>query len=222
VEESEQSAGDGLPRLPPGRHGLSRGFVTQNQRDRLAAGIIAAVAEHGYNATTISQIAAEAGVSRRTFYGFFSSKEECYFDTYGMIVDHVEEAMRNAGREEQRWPNRVRAELNALLGTFAANPDLARFSLMAPLSAGGEPIARYQHFLERMIAVLGEGRPESPKARNPSDAAESAMAAGIAAVVVSKVNSGDGERLMDLLPDMVELALTPYLGPMKAVAEARR
>ena len=38
------------------RHGLPRDFVVQNQRDRLAAGIIAAVSEFGYHETTITQI----------------------------------------------------------------------------------------------------------------------------------------------------------------------
>ncbi len=63
----------GLHRLPPGRHGLPRDFVAQNQRDRLAAGTIAAVAERGYNETTIGDIAAAAGVSRRTFYVYFGT-----------------------------------------------------------------------------------------------------------------------------------------------------
>src|SRR3954451_6443763 len=78
-----------LARLPPGRHGLPRDFVVQNQRDRLAAGIIAAVSEFGYHETTITQIAPAAGVSRRTFYSYFESKEECYFDAFGQIADHL-------------------------------------------------------------------------------------------------------------------------------------
>ena len=47
-------------RLPPGRHGLPRAFVAENQRERLLNGVVEAVAEHGYNATTIGQISAAA------------------------------------------------------------------------------------------------------------------------------------------------------------------
>jgi AcrR family transcriptional regulator len=225
VKEPEQAAGeavDGLPRLPPGRHGLSREFVEANQRDRLAAGIIAAVSEHGYHETTISQIAAASGVSRRTFYGYFGSKEECYFDTYDVIANYLEEAMRSAGAAEEKWPRRVRAELGVLLETFAANPDLVRFTLVTPLTAGGEPGERYRAFLEQLVGIIAAGRPDPPKAKQPSETAEYAMAAGLAAVVVSGVNAGDGETLPDLLPDLVELVLTPYLGRKKAVAEGRR
>jgi AcrR family transcriptional regulator len=223
VNEPGQGAGDepeGLQRLPPGRHGLPREFVTQNQRERLAAGIIATVAERGYHETTISQIAAAAGVSRRTFYGYFSSKEECFFDTFQLIGDHLAEAMVEAGKGQRRWPQKVRVQLGALLDVFAANPDLVRFSLVAPPAAGGELTERYRAFLERLVTVATEGRPSS-RAYRSLQGAEYAMAGGLAALLVAKVNAGEGEQLPELLPELVELVLTPYLGRDRAVAEAR-
>jgi AcrR family transcriptional regulator len=96
--------------------------VARNQRDRLAAGMIAAVAEDGYNGATISQIASAAGVSRRTFYTYFSSKEECFLDTYGQIDDFLAEAMEVAGPDQEEWAERVRAKLLALVTALAANP----------------------------------------------------------------------------------------------------
>jgi hypothetical protein len=36
------------------------------------------------------------------------------------------------------------------------------------------------------------------------------------------VNAGEGERLVDLLPDLLELVLTPYIGRERAVEEAGR
>lgn len=61
--------------FPPGRHGLSPGFVMENQRRRLLFGLADAVAERGYPATT-SHVCAHASVSRRTFYEHFSSVED--------------------------------------------------------------------------------------------------------------------------------------------------
>ena len=58
-------------RLPPGRHGLSRVFVAENQRERLLNGVVEAVPEKGYNATTITSLTAAAKISRRTFYEYF-------------------------------------------------------------------------------------------------------------------------------------------------------
>ncbi len=222
MNSPDQSRGgepEGLQRLPPGRHGLPREFVTQNQRERLAAGIIACVAENGYHDTTISQIAATSGVSRRTFYGYFSSKEECFFATFELIGDHLAEVMTEAGEAERGWTAKVRAQIGVLLESFAANPDLVRFTLVAPPAAGGEFTERYRAFLERLVGVVTDGRPKSA-GRLPSPGAEHAMAGGLAALLVTKVNAGEGERLPDLLPDLVELVLTPYMGRERAAAEA--
>jgi len=60
--------------LPPGRHGLPREFVHSNQRHRLLLGAALAIAERGYNATTVANITKAASVSRRTFYEHFDDK----------------------------------------------------------------------------------------------------------------------------------------------------
>ncbi len=80
-----------LARLPPGRHGLPREFVTHNQRERLIAGLAEAVAENGYSGTTIAHITRHAAVSRRTFYEHFSSKDECFVAAYDTVMAELRE-----------------------------------------------------------------------------------------------------------------------------------
>ncbi len=194
--------------------------MSRNQRDRITAGIIAAVADSGYHQATVSQISAAAGLSRRTFYGYFKSKEECFLATYETITVHLEEEMREAGGSERGWPRRVVAELHALLGAYASNPDLAIFTLLAPPAAGGEMAEAYRGFLERLLALVTEDMPKG--ARTPSEAARYALAGGLAALIVAKVNAGEGEQLVALAPDLVELVLTPYMGRERAITEAAR
>lgn len=220
-KQAGEDSAPGLARLPPGRHGLSREFVAKNQRDRLTAGMIAAVAEHGFHEATITQIAAAAGVSRRTFYGYFSSKEECFFDTFGQVAELLEEAMKGAGEGEGDWPSRVGAELTAMLEVFAANPDLARFALIAPPNAGGDIAARYRELLDRLFAILTEAKPPPPGTGEPSRAVADGLLGGIVALIVRKVKVGEGERLAELAPDLLELFLTPYYGQEDAVRLAR-
>jgi AcrR family transcriptional regulator len=223
VSERQPSGEDpasGLSRLPPGRHGLRREFVAQNQRDRLVAGIIAAVAEAGYHETTISQIAAAAGVSRRTFYTYFSSKEECYLATYEIIASHLAAAARGAAVPHGDWPAQVRAQLAASLEFFAGNPDLVRFYLSAPPRAGEKIAERYRLGAARVLADLTHGMPEQG-VRQPSEAIKDALAGGMAGLIVAKVEAGEGERLPELLPDLTELFLTPYLGREGAARAAR-
>ncbi|MBV9166786.1 MAG: helix-turn-helix transcriptional regulator, partial [Solirubrobacterales bacterium] len=64
--------------LPRGRHNLTRAFVASNQRERIIDALAAVCARKGYRATTVEDVIAEAGVSRRTFYDLFTSKQQCF------------------------------------------------------------------------------------------------------------------------------------------------
>lgn len=218
-ESGAEPIAQGLPRLPPGRHGLPREFVEQNQLDRLAAGTLRTVVEHGYAKTTVIKISAAAGVSRRTFYSYYKGKQEAVFDVYARVSDFLIGVMAEAGAGRRGWPAAVRAELGTLLETFAANPDLARFTLIAPPSAGSQLADVYAGFLERLLNLLAEGRPK--RARRPSVGTEHGLAGGLAALIVEEVEAGRGEQLPELLPDLLELILTPYLGRERAIEEAR-
>jgi AcrR family transcriptional regulator len=223
VSEPEQPSGGGgggLPRLPPGRHGLPREFVVTNQRDRLAAAMIKTVGRQGYHETTVVEVAKAAGVSRRTYYVLFSSKAECFLATYAMLSDFLFEAIAEEEAGKRGWAAKVGARLAALLGVFGANPDLALFVLAVPPAAGGEIHAPYRRFLERLLGVLTEGRPKN--VRKVSSGAEHGMMGGLVALIVDQVRAGEGAKLPELLPDLVELVLTPYLGRQRAVAEAPR
>ena len=208
-----------LPRLPPGRHGLSREFVTKNQQDRIAAGVIASVAEKGYHQMTISDISEAAGVSRRTFYAYFKSKEEAYFATYELIIDHLRAASRAVAADKEDWGEKVRARIAGTLEFFAANPDLARFIVIAPQRAGGKLIERYQLALEEASAELIEGKPA--KVKTPSAVVQQSMISGMMSLIAREVEAGKGEKLPKLLPDLVELFLGPLLGHEKAAKIAK-
>jgi len=211
-----------LARLPAGRHGLPREFVARNQRDRIAAGIVAAVAAHGYSETTISQIAEAAGVSRRTFYAYFPSKEECFLATYEMVLGHLADSSRAAAASEEEWPAAVRARLGAALDFFAANPDLARFCLIAPARAGEEVAAPYRRAVAAALEELKKGMPSSPAVRMPSQATQDSTLGGMIALLVRKVEAGEGDMLPELLPELLELFLAPYLGREEALHLSQR
>lgn len=219
-ETREDDSAQGLPRLPPGRHGLSRDFVAQNQRDRLTAGAIAAIAERGYHEASVTEICAAAGVSRRTFYSYFTSKEECYLQTFDLVFEHLSEVMTEAGSVEEDWPERVHQRLTSMLGVFAANPNLVRFILVAPLRAGEGIVAHYRLGLEQLLKILTEDRPADGSVRQPSTAIEQALVGGMVATITRKVENGAEEELADLLPDLVELFLTPYVGRQAAAQAA--
>lgn len=215
-ESKGASVEEGLPRLPPGRHGLDRDFVTRNQRDRLTAGIIAVVGQRGYGSATIAQICAAAGVSRRTFYSYFADKEDCYLDALVRLLDHLSGALREAEADAASWPAAVRARLAALLSIFSANPDLVRFGWIAPLRAGQALLPVYHRNVEHLLDLLDKGRPPGTT-REPSPVIQQAVTGGMIAAIAIRIESEEARRLNELLPDLVEFFLAQFLGREDAV-----
>jgi AcrR family transcriptional regulator len=204
------------PRLPAGRHGLPREFVTQNQRERIITALVDTVAEHGYNATTVAHITKAAAVSRRTFYEHFADKEACFLAAYDLVVDHIRASMRAAAESFADWPQQVRAALATMLRFLAAEPDLARLCMIEPVAAGGEIAARHRASMQGFVEILKAGRPEHGGERPLPAATEETLVGGIVSLIVREISAGRGEELEKLLPDLVELILAPYLGSEEA------
>lgn len=214
----------GFTQLPAGRHGLPRDFVVENQRARLLAGIVTAVARHGYHAATITAIAEAAAVSRHTFYDNFQNKEQCFLAAYDRAVADVQAAMAAAAEPLSEWPAKVKAALGALLDFFAPETDLARFFWLEPVGAGEVIVTRHREAMRALIELLIADRPPNPGVPPLSETAQEALVGGLVSLISKRVSAGETERLSVLLPDLLELVLAPYLGSAEAerlAADAR-
>lgn len=59
--------------------------------------------EFGYEDTTVDQIATAAGMSRRTFFRYFGSKEDLVIGKYDLFGDRVAEAFDDRPTDEPVW-----------------------------------------------------------------------------------------------------------------------
>jgi AcrR family transcriptional regulator len=202
--------------LPAGRHGLPRDYVVENQRARLLVGIVTAVARRGYNAATITAIAEAASVSRHTFYDNFQNKEQCFLAAYDRAAEDVEAAIAAAAQAPAEWPEQVKAALAALLAFFAPEPDLARFFWLEPLGAGQVIVTRHRDAVRALVKLLTADRPPSADVPPLSRTAQEAVVGGVVSLISKRVSAGETECLEQLLPDLLELLLAPYLGSDEA------
>jgi AcrR family transcriptional regulator len=210
----------GMERLPRGRHGLSPEFVARNQRGRLLAGLTEALYEVGYQQTTVSLIGQRASVSKSDFYKHFGSKDDCFFAAYDAAVERIRECVLGAcaKHDAAAWPQRIRDGIASLLTFLAAEPALASIALVEGLRAGRGVYDRYQAAVESFVPYLRDGAPVAPEGGPAPAATDEAVVGGIASLLGRRILAGDGEKLDELFPDVLEFALTPYLG----AAEARR
>ncbi|HEY6550591.1 MAG TPA: TetR/AcrR family transcriptional regulator [Solirubrobacterales bacterium] len=202
--------------LPAGRHGFSHEQVAHNQRERLIAGLATAVAEHGYQAVTITHITKEAKVSRRVFYENFEGKEECFLAAFDVVVEHIRELAAEAVAPIADWPRRAIAASRAVLVFLASEPDLARLCLVESQGASPAVAARFHEAVHEAVPLLEEGRAERERSRELPASTEESTIGALVMLASRKVAAGEAEQLGDLLPDFVEFILAPYLGAEEA------
>lgn len=209
-------ADEDLGPLPAGRHSFSREQVAHNQRERLIAGLAAAVAEKGYRAVTITDITKQARVSRRVFYENFEGREECFLAAFEVVVGHIHELAAQATAGMDDWPSRALAATRAVLAFLAEEPDLARLCLVESQAAGPAVSARFHDTVHGAVPYLELGRAEREGARGLPPSTEESTLGALVMLTSRKVAAGEAESLDELLPECIEFILAPYLGAEEA------
>lgn len=110
------------------------------------------------------------------------------------------------------WASRFAFGIRAALAFAAAHPAAAR-ALLDARTADPELAAAYRGLIDRFSAQLRECAPDG--ARLPLSS-EEAVVENIAGVVNGCLHSGGPERLEEMAPYLVYLALLPYVGSDEA------
>jgi len=196
--------------------------VTESQRNRIHQAMIEVVSERGYPETRVVDVIGVAGVSRKTFYELFESKEDCFLAAYDGLLDNLlgDAADAFESKAGDPWAERVAAALEALLEHLAAHPDEARFAIVEVLAAGPKALARRDAALRQFSGFLESGRGES-SVDLPGITAI-AVVGGINELLYSEILHGAVGRLPSRLPDLMFWVTLPFLGADAAAAERER
>lgn len=150
------------PKLPPGPHpDADERTIASNQRARLYGAMIELAGTRGYEACTVGELCALAGVSKRTLYDRFpGGKEACLLATYDVIVRHAHTHILGRGtrRIDTLAAMSQRRRFVALVEAFAAEvavyPKAARLALLEAPEVGGAALERTEatkRLLERVV-----------------------------------------------------------------------
>ncbi len=106
--------------------------------------MIELVAEHGYNAISVAELANRARISKRDFYKLFAAKEECFLAAYDVIVSHSMGGIIAAAEGEEEWRERLRLGFLAFADQITGSPQAARLALVEAFAAGSVAVERMQ------------------------------------------------------------------------------
>lgn len=102
-------------------------------QDRLLNALTRVAARDGYVSLTVERILATAGVSRATFYQYFSNIDDCFWTAYRRHADRlVADVVDALGRHESP----TQAVIDVLIATATCRPDVARLLMREGLAAG--------------------------------------------------------------------------------------
>lgn len=125
-------------------------------RRELAAAAMELFATKGYEATTVDEIAAAAGVARRTFFRHFRSKEEAIFPDHDDTLVRAE-AVLNAAPAHEHPLDTVCRGIKEVMKMYAARPEIsvARYKLTREVPTLREAeiasVARYERLFTRYL-----------------------------------------------------------------------
>lgn len=208
--------------LPRGRHGLPREAVTESQRNRINTAMIEVVAERGYPETRVVDVIGVAGVSRKTFYELFDSKEDCFLAAYDVLLGNLLAEATDAFESGSgaTWAERIGRALQVLLQHLSEHPAEARFAIVEVLAAGPKALARRDAALRQFSGFLEAGRSET--LIELPGITSLAIAGGINELLYSEILHGAVARLPSRLPDLMFWATLPFLGAEGAAVERER
>ena len=123
-------------------------------RRRLLEGLATSIGERGYRDTTVADIVRHAHTSKRTFYGQFTSKEECFIELLRTNNEETIAAIQAAVDPESSWRDQIRQAVEAYVDTIKSRPAIA-LSWIRELPALGPEVRPVQRQgMERMTTML--------------------------------------------------------------------
>lgn len=195
-------------RLPKGPHGITATQVVHHQRIRMHGAMIEAIAARGYEGTSVKHVIGLAGVSRRAFYEQFANKEDCFLETFDLIVSRAirrsNAAYRAASGDLQE---RMRAALAAFVGELRSNPKALHLVLVDALSASPGARRRLRRTTGMFEGLLSQTFSEREPANALPPPVVRAMVGGLRRVAQVRLREEQTEDLSGLTEAMLRWTL---------------
>jgi AcrR family transcriptional regulator len=197
-------------KLTPGP-GRSATEVAEHQRVRIQGAMVEIVAERGYDAVRVRDLVGLAGVSSRTFYENFESKEDCFLRTYEMVTRGVAQRIIASQTLERDWRARPLLIFTALARELESEPEAGRFALIEAHAAGPAALEQVRRAERAFEAMLSESFARAPGGIVVPPLVVEGIVGGVAGVARARLLAGREAELPGLGDELLEWALS-YTG----------
>jgi AcrR family transcriptional regulator len=198
---------------------LPREFVAGHKRRRMMDAIAELTAEQGYEATKIADIVRRAAVARKTLYDNFDGKEDLFLSAVDATLGEMRVVVEEACERTDSPEDQVVAGLEALLEFVAEHPAASRMCMVESISATRSSARLYDAGMRDFVDLLrncGLDNSDLP------ETIEESLVGGVAWILQQQIRRDEAEGAVELLPELSQFVLSPYLGVGKVRETARR
>lgn len=190
------------------------------QRAGVRAALMELVVERGFEGTSADLVAERAGIHISTFERHFADLRDCCIQVYAANIDEFDRIVFSEVERAEGWRDRLRASAYAAVRYVDGRPVEARFNLIQMLTVGETAQALRDNYVERIIDLIDAGREElDDPAAVPRDIAAGAFGS-VYEFLVKKFHDGaEVGQLERYVPDLMYLAVSPYVGHERALEE---
>jgi len=204
-------------RLPRGRSALPPAMVAAEHRQRIFAAAARLARERGYASITVADIVAKAGIGRDAFYELFRGKQDAFLAAQSFALENSLALAASRYFGDRSWPERVWSAVLSLLGYVASVPDLAALDFIESYVVGAPAIRRSFESRKAYTLFLEEGYRQRPQAEDLPRICSEAIAGANIELMRQQAVEGRIEQIQALAPQLVYMALAPFIGPAAAL-----
>jgi AcrR family transcriptional regulator len=191
--------------LPTGSHGLDPELVKRDQRERLQTAMVELIAQKGYRAVRIVDLAKLARVSQPTFYRLYADKEDLFVSAYQKIAERTTSTVIEAYGVDDAEDDRLLVAMSAFAEQAAAEPEAVSLLVLGAFGAGAKALERRRHTLEALEGRIRMGRDGAP-ADDRADLTVKFVLGGIREVTAARLREGRERELPRLAGELTAWA----------------
>jgi AcrR family transcriptional regulator len=178
--------------------------------EEIRLALMGLVLERGYRGTSRSDVLERAGIGEDAFDQRFQSFDDCFRQVATAHIAYFESVVVGAYEAGEGWRDALRAMAYAAAWFFEANPRICLFANtqdVPPMIA-----AERDAILQRLVDAVDDGRHELPDPDSKGRAVAEGAVGAIQSRVITGIGSGDVTSARAFVPELMYLAVRPYLG----------
>jgi len=176
--------------------------------------------ERGFPNVTLPMLLERADVDRAAFEREFADLEDCFLQTYVGFRDDLMGRIARTVEREPTWRERIRAVAYTMVEYMEVDELRTHFIVIEVRRAGERALLAMEEAFEEMFDLLDAGRGERDGG-GPSRAIAEAVGGTIFLRMNAAFEEGSLEDVRAKIPEMMYMAVLPYLGPEAAEEELR-